>query len=238
MGESLLLRRVFILLLMFHSLAASTPLDISLSDLADGSGRYVILGVGWRFESGDHAQWSRPDFDDSTWLQHESRIEPHELARDPWDGVGWFRLNLTVHESLADHPLVFYIHQLGASEIYLNGELVTSIGTVGANQQQEVAYHETDLTSYPITFEAGDNLLAVRYSDHSLNNLVRFGGAFGFQIGLGLAERAFASTEAAIRDDARRGAIFTAVPATLALLHLLLFLSFTRRPDPISITPC
>ena len=228
MGESLLLRSVFILLLALHSAATSAPLDISLHDLADGNRRYVTLDDGWRFESGDQPQWSRLDFDDDDWLDHPSIFSPDELPRDPWVGVGWFRLRLTLNESLAGRPLTFYIHQHGASDIYVNGVRVTSIGSVGRTPQEEVAYHETDLAFYSVTFDSGDNLIAVRYSDHDLESIVRFAGAFGFQMGLGLADRAFSSSEAAIREDAFRGAIFTAVPATLALLHLLLFLFYRQ----------
>ena len=195
-------------------------------DLEATHERYLILEDGWRFTSGDNPQWSSPDFDDSSWLEHDSRFEPDELIGDPWIGIGWFRLRLTVDESLAAHALVFYIHQVGASEIYVNGARVASIGTVSNNPQQEVAYHETDVTSYHIPFDVGSNLVAVRYSDHNRDDIVRHARAFGFQIGLVLAERAFESAEAAIRDDSHRGAIFTTVPATLALLHLLLFLFY------------
>ena len=228
MGKSSLLGRVLLPLLALCSNAVSAPLDISLTDLEATHQRYLALEDGWHFNSGDRPEWASPDFDDSSWQESDTFIEPGDLPTDPWVGIGWFRLELTVDESLAGQPLAFYIHQLGASEVYLNGEFVAAIGTVGGTAEAEVAYHETDLTSRPIRFPAGDNLLAVRCSDHNLEDLMRFSGAYGFRIGLGHAERAFSSDEAAIRAYSRRGAIFTAVPATLALLHLLLFLFYPQ----------
>ena len=215
---------------LYRPSASSTSdvLIITSADLEQSKSGSFALEEGWRFNSGDDPDWSRPDFDDSEWRQAYTLLEPDELSTDPWVGIGWFRLRLQLDDSLAQRPLAFHTHQLGASEIYVNGRLVEAIGTVGGSRQEEAGYHETPLVAHPISFDPGVNLLAVRYSDHDLDAMVRFARAFGFRMGLAFADQTSGAASAAVRDAATRGAIFTAVPATLALLHLLLFLFYPQ----------
>ena len=64
----------------------------------------------------------------------------------------------------------YYIHHLGASEIYVNGSLVNEFGTVSATADEEVPYHITDITdiaAFPLELAVDSvSVIAVRYSDH------------------------------------------------------------------------
>jgi len=166
-----------------YSLLALTGRAAGAARLSEG--RSVYLYADWRYSPGDHAEWADPWFDDSSW----EKANPYKLPEDGWEGIGWFRLRVVVDTTLLHTPLSLSVVQAGASEVYLDGALMQSIGRAGTTAAEE----KPRRTGPPriLSFERGtDHLLAVRYSNFSASGFRERGMEAGFRIHLsGLRSR-------------------------------------------------
>ena len=97
----------------------------------------IILDKGWKFHSGDDSVWAKPGFDDSNWEEIDPTEELHHLPQIRNAEIGWFRLRLHVDSSLINERLTMITSVLGAAEIYLNGQLIYSFGTVSSDYKKE-----------------------------------------------------------------------------------------------------
>jgi len=86
----------------------------------------------WKYQAGDDARWATVDFDDSDWksLTNDEINSNPAAALENWNGKAWFRLRLQVDEQMANQPLAWRMWHWGASEIYLDGNLVQSYGFI------------------------------------------------------------------------------------------------------------
>ena len=50
------------------------------------------------------------------------------MPNSGWEGIGWFRLHITIDSTLFNKPLGLGIRQAGVSEIYLDGTLIYTFG--------------------------------------------------------------------------------------------------------------
>src|SRR4051812_16077809 len=83
----------------------------------------ITLDKGWKFQSGDNAEWASADFNDRNWQSATLSDYNTYLARLKEKNIGWFRLHLLIDSSVQTKQLAIQLSQSGASEIYLNGEL-------------------------------------------------------------------------------------------------------------------
>ncbi len=213
----------------FLVLCSGTPLGTHATEIPDGdplvlSGNFeerLQLVNGWRYHPGDDPEWADPAFDDSSWPVASSRLR---VGDDPppggWSGIGWFRRRLQLADGMPPTALAIRIEQLGASEIYLDGHLVNSVGTVSSDPKHERPVYPNDFAG--IALEPGrTHVLAVRFSN-SRDNL--YVGAFrGFGLNLRSVESAAASYHRWSRTVLTIPMAFAGAFAALAVLHLLLF---------------
>lgn len=116
----------------------------------------IILNKGWKFHPGDDANWADPTFDDNQWQPIDPTQDIHYLTKLREAEIGWFRLHLQVDSSLLNIPLAMAILQRGASEIYLNGKLIHSLGVVSQNKEEEVLFNP-NYAPYSFQFSGGSN---------------------------------------------------------------------------------
>ena len=146
-----------------------TPVLAQTEKVHIGASRYsagsIPLSEGWLYSPGDDPAWSAADYDDSKWSSiPDTSLARGRMPKEGWDGVGWFRLHFTVDQDLAYEALGLEITQSGASEIYLDGRLVQSFGTIGASRE---SLRAMDPTGEPVAISlAGqtDHVLAIRYA--------------------------------------------------------------------------
>ncbi len=207
---------------------AGEPLEISIRDLANPPLGVISLKAGWLYRAGDDPSWAYPQIDDSDWLPIESFVKPDDPAVADWAGIGWFRLHLRPDSTLSGQALSYYFHHLGASQIYVNGSLVNGFGTVSATgADEEDTYHVTDIAAFPLELPSESvSVIAVRYSDHEIEQLHQYGGMLGFEMALTPRSDSEQTLAAGIRRAATEQTVFTTIPAAFALLHLLLFLFY------------
>ena len=183
----------------------------------------------WKYHPGDNPEWANPNFDDTEWESAESLLFEDGLPESGWEGIGWFRLHLSVpDERLWNMPLALEVtYQAGASDIYLDGNLIYKFGTVATQKGEETPYWERD--PQVISFSGKtDHVIAVRYSNFSFDQSILVSG-FGLKL-----SRINPNIKRRV-DIVREGTTFqmvcTAISVFLMLQHLLLFIFYPRAKE-------
>ena len=129
----------------------------------------VNLDQGWKFHTGDDPQWAKTEYDDNAWQPVNPTLQLHQLPMVKEAGVSWFRLTMKVDSSLLNERIAMVLTSHGATEIYLNGELLYKFGIVSSEFEVE----QTRVISFrPLSLKLGNEPLqelAVRYSFHKKN---------------------------------------------------------------------
>ncbi len=149
----------------------------------------------WKYHPGDNPSWADPDVDDSQWKTVNSLLMQDTVPSGEWDGIGWFRLRFRTDGLKDNIPLVLLLSHWGASEIYLNGEMFRTSGTVSPSKEQEKPYvlffrrnpigYSRVPDAFPIHLVPNQEyVLSVRYSNHHFESLRALDHPPGFEIGL------------------------------------------------------
>ena len=155
----------FLLLLVFTSASKSFSQDSSneATHLTKVPLEGMLLDKGWKFFAGDNPAYANPAYDDGGWETINPTLDIYDLPQIPKSGIGWFRLRLLIDSSL-DRQLVLIIQQSGASEIYLDGQLIHPFGVISSNPANVKAY---DPLWKPVSFPVKKNtiqVLAIRFA--------------------------------------------------------------------------
>lgn len=207
---------------------------LSSDHLKDGT--WLPDGL-WKYHRGDNAEWASPEFDDSEWETTSTRLNPNNLPKSGWNGIGWFRLHLVVDSTLWNRPLALNVSQWGASEIYLDGRLVAQFGKVGSLKRDEEGYLATNTDFLPppkaIVFGKTNHVIAVRFS----NFYPQYPQLWqGFRIVLRDLNSAIALSVSQKRVITNIQMVLTIVPVVFAILHLLLFFFYPRAKENLYYT--
>ncbi len=89
------------------------------------------LETGWKWQAGDNPDWAKPNLDDARWAPIDPSQDIMDLPQLWQTRVGWLRLRFAVDSLMARKALALLVQQMGASEIYLNGQLIGKFGDFG-----------------------------------------------------------------------------------------------------------
>ena len=199
---------------------------LTLEDIEKGG----ALLVNWKYHPGDDQEWANPAFDDTGWESTGSTwLFLNEIPRSGWEGIGWFRLHLSVPDERLWHtPLALQVmYQAGASEIYLDGELIYSFGKVGNRKEEEEPYWERNPQVISFSGET-DHVIAVRYSNFSSDQLTP---VLGFVLGLGPLNSGIKGRVNTVRSGTTLQMVWAAILIFMMLQHLLLFFFYPRARE-------
>ncbi len=197
------------------------PVQVTEAQLTEDLG-LMNLTFAWRYHPGDDARWADPAFDDTGWEPVAPHLPSDGRPRDGWQGSGWFRRHLRVEPALWGKPLVIRLATLGATEVFLDGSPLMD-ATASRLTPRAGVWREVSFSSRP------HHVLAVRHTFPSAGSRDR-NGNLGFL--LSVERRDAAALQAAdVRHWSMRLAVFTAVPAFLALFHLALFRSYPKARE-------
>jgi hypothetical protein len=142
-----------------------------------------VLEDHWKFKAEDNADFASVDCNDSDWKNVDCNLPLNKLKETGFEGFGWFRLHVNVNNQLLNKNIAISIVHLGASEIYLDGNLICRSGKVSVTEQGERRFR-TDGIWVPLQFrDTGDHVLAVRYSNHRFNQYRKWDDFYaGFQL--------------------------------------------------------
>jgi len=184
------------------------------------------LSGQWKYFSGDRADGADPALDEGEWGVATTQLRPAEMPEE-WAGIGWFRLRVRVDSTLAQEPLALVCEQFGATEIYLDGQLLYRYGRIGASSGEERT--ERDANPHYLSLSPGvEHLLAVRHANYSASGLNREGKPAGFSLSIGRLHTAIDQRVAEVRDYDRYQFFFFGFLSSFAILHLLLFGFYPR----------
>ena len=203
-----------------------TPIRILTLDSVEAG---TSLQGSWKYHPGDNPEWANPTFDDTTWEFTDTLLLQDRLSESGWEGIGWFRLQLSVPDAqLQNMPLALQVtYQVGASEIYLDGNLIYKFGTVGTQKGEEEPYWERD--PQVISFSGKtDYLIAVRYSNFAFDQSVAM---FGFGLKLAPLNPSIKRRITIVNEGTTIQMVWTAVAVFLMLQHLLLFIFYPRARE-------
>lgn len=130
------------------------PTIFTVKEITEG----VSIDEAGKFLAGDNPTFSSPDFDDSAWA-HVNFSSKKSYKKDQ---VYWIRYYFKIDSATLNKPLCFDIGQNGASEIYLNGRKIESIGKIGDKKTRNFKMRN----ELPELFSLGNtdvNLLAIRF---------------------------------------------------------------------------
>ena len=120
-----------------------------------------------KYYQGDSVSFSALDFDDRNWL-NLTNTEGNAFAIDK---IYWSRMKFRVSPELQNRTLALYVKWQGAMEVFLNGELIYSFGSISNTGEAVViqdAFH-FPLRKVIVTFKDldGPQILAFRFAHHS-----------------------------------------------------------------------
>ncbi len=240
-SKTIILVTIFFLLCL-PVITAQAQTVLTADQLQNGKS-FELDKLGWKYHSGDDANWANPQLDDSSWeTLKSSAMTKDSLPQTGWNGSGWLRLRLNVAPALVNVPLNLETAQLGASEIYLDGKLIKRFGIVGNTIATEVPYNP-NAEPLGIVFDGtGEHLLAVRYSNQAAADVNSGYGKWLLGKGtikVGAGGIGFAAQIKKFDDTANQGwklgfgFAYTTVQATVLfsffILHLLLFTLYPRQ---------
>ncbi|MFI5168264.1 MAG: SpoIIE family protein phosphatase [Thermoanaerobaculales bacterium] len=207
------------------------PAELSAATLSpDGS---IVFTYLWRYHPGDDPSWAEPQLDDAAWGQADPLLPTTGLPRGGWSGAGWFRRHLLVDSTLWARPLVLRVEGPGATQVYLDGELLLNMAppsTVAGDKGRPAGggWCAFSFSRQRI------HVLSLRHSCRQAEAQAPGGLGFGFRLSLEDAStiaQHLAGEPLTARRDATLATLFIAVPGVLALLHLALFWSFPKARE-------
>ena len=154
----------FFFFLVFSAFLSAQNKNVLRISSLDSAGE-IALDKYWKFHNGDDSTWASPLFDDSIWDTVKTNLGFNTNDSTVFTGIAWFRINIYLDSLLDETPIALLINQDGASQIFLDGKLLHSCGTVSANSTDEKKYNPNNI---PLSFRyksSGKHLLAVRYSN-------------------------------------------------------------------------
>ena len=153
--------------------AATAPVSLAIEQGTTSQQRETNFNFGWKFQLGDTADASRPDFDDSAWrsldLPHDWSIEGTPEADNPMGndggyypaGIGWYRKTFDFAPD-ADRPET----ALYFEGVYMNARVFVNGNDLGGRPYGYSSFF-LDITPH---LKAGRNVIAVRVDNSAQKN--------------------------------------------------------------------
>lgn len=200
-------------------------ITLSKSDI-DPDDQIIYITDSWLFKAGDDPQWASPQYPDSTWEKMSTYLGASELSFIDWENIGWFRFYFKVDSSLVGYPLALIPEQhYGASEIYLDGELLYSMGEVSRFEEESEPYR--DNRPRPLVIQdTASHLLAVRFANHNASTYQDYGFSAGFRFLLGDLEYHINSTLENTIISSWPQLFFGGGLVVFTIIHFLLFVFY------------
>lgn len=136
----------------------------------------------WKFQLGDSARWSDPDFDDSKWDVIEVHGAWEDRGYPGYDGYAWYRKHFRVSSAFQSSVVYLSVGYVDdVSEIYLNGRMIGFAGRLPPDfYPGDGIYQIYRIPSEYFNYDK-ENVIAVRVFDlHLAGGMVR--GSVGFYV--------------------------------------------------------
>ncbi len=226
---------VFILLqtFCFAQNSAEKPRILTHKEIKNGA----KIDEASKFFAGDNPDFALPQFDDSAW-KHVSFNSKKVYSWNPVnynsknnskkEQIYWVRYYFKIDSASINESLCFDVTQLGASEIYLNGKKIESIGKIGNEKSREFRIKNR----IPELFTLDNtkvNVLAIRFlpvvgSKKKTVNL----SPFAISVEIVSANELIRSKTEMVQYFNFYTMLFCGIFGALGFIHLLLFIFYRK----------
>ncbi|WP_353485350.1 ATP-binding protein [Haliscomenobacter sp.] len=221
------MKHLTLILLLWSSFTFAQKSEVFRIDSLPKEG--IVLDKGWKWHAGDDAEWAKVGYDDAEWESIVLGQNLYALPQVPKnDTLIWFRLQFVKKPNL-NQQLAMRIFQTGASEIYLDGQLIHQLGKVDKNPQV-VKYHNPrlQLLSLPPLHDS-IHTLAIRFaSQPNLFPIVTAQGPSHFSVRLFTYE--FASDDYDLKYQQSYTHFFYLVFGVVCILFILFLVFYFVSP--------
>ena len=184
-----ILKTIFLLLLPFIGFAQDTVINITPEKFSKEIDAFNIDRIdGWVFHQGNDTNWSKKDLDTKGW----EKLKPTDLSAKYADKngrvEGWFRIKVTLDNSLLHKVVYVELGQWAATAFYVDGELVAARGNTG-EKGKDFREYNGGLDPLTIRFDTSTtHIFSLHYVGYlstippydvktqSLNKVIRLGG--------------------------------------------------------------
>jgi len=111
-----------------------------------------------KFFEGDNPAFASAEFDDSNWKNVKISSKKNYTKDQPY----WIRYYFKIDSTMINESLCFDVKQVGASEIYLNGKKIETIGKIG-DPKTRVFKIKNEVPQLFSLNNTGVNVLAIRF---------------------------------------------------------------------------
>lgn len=202
-----------------------TVLDSGIEKSIEENG--ILLISNWVYAAGDERQWADIGFNDTGWDSIDPRLSDDYEPPEKFTGIAWFRLWVYVDSTFDDTDLGIILRQNGASELYLDGELLYRYGSPSSEKEKEVQYSSP--IPRPLKLTGGFHLFAVRFSNHRYDFYHRYGTPSGFFLQLVSMSDMMESVVSNTRRATRNQYFFSLLAVFMGFLHLVLYLYYRKE---------
>ncbi len=206
----------------------------SIFSTPEGQDTTFALIEGWKYQIGDNPEWAEFDYDDSQWDTVSIFLtEWAEESSISIDGqTGWFRQKIFVEPEFREIPLALIVSQVGVTEVYIDGELITSYGKISTQGKNEVSLNSEAII--PVVFQLSsepEHIIAVRHAAMGMTSILNNDKSYGFQLSFGNAEFAIKKSMEVIALIKSHQIYFTSLSLAIALIHFLLFVFYPSSKE-------
>ncbi len=222
------MKKLLILFLSVSLVAKFNVLFAQKSNIVVIDSLPTDLEKGWKWHSGDSETYARPDFDDSQWQAIDPSQAIGQLKQITKAQIGWLRLTVKPDSTLVGKILYFYVMQSGASEIYIDGQLLTKLGVVSKDPLKEQVHSSVLGTPTFFSFKTNrQQVIAVRYSFSKGNTIWPLGlngNRPAFTVRINKTDGLIDKILDYVSHSTAYNGFLLALFLTMAMLHYILFL--------------
>lgn len=231
-----MLRVLFLLLCISTNVLSYQADDVEVYTLSkeqflseDGQ---VILFSGWYFNDNESAVYSVPTTSDSNWVKISSTLNDMHLTEPGGIKTGWYQFRFKVDSTLLNYPIsFFYEEHNGASQIYLNGKQLSTLGEIASFTSSFKA--ESNKNAIPfIVSDTTENILSIRYSNPKAEAFSKLGKPPGFLISV-MDMSTYVEKHSANKEMI---SFFLGAILLIFVIHLFLFAANTSEIQNLHIT--
>ncbi|MGI8599927.1 MAG: hypothetical protein ACR2KB_11805 [Chitinophagaceae bacterium] len=181
----------------------------------------------WKYHAGDSIKWAKEDYNDGHWntIDINKPVKSSELKQQ----TGWLRYKIHGNLASKDSLMALMIKQFGASEIYINGNLVKQYGKIDSGNQM-IPFNPQN-APIPVILKKGfENIIAIRFTGEKTSSdwvLQRVNTPL-LSVLLNPLSSALANMEKNLKQS-RLETGFLFVSGVFSFLFFLLFLLYPRQ---------
>jgi two-component system NtrC family sensor kinase len=160
--------KIVLLLLLPVVGMAQDAVNITPTLFNENGQYYIGTANGWLYKQGNDTAWARKDIDASGW----GKLAPVSISAKYADKngrvEGWFRIKIKIDNTFTDGSLGIKSSSWAATDIYVDGQLVTSYGNSGINGMpyREGGVYGHPAITIPVKFKPGtEHIIALHFVD-------------------------------------------------------------------------